>query len=397
MYDFFKKDGFGYIVPNGTIFITDCPKDMEHLEIPSQIDGIPVTALYQSALDYTINTLFITLPEGMVEIGEEAFAHSGVKEVSLPSSLKLIKKYAFKDCPNLKQISLPDHVTIQTPLFSGCRSLEEINVTIDNDIFLSIDGVLFTKEDMKLVTYPQGKLDSEYTVPGETSAILPGAFMGNCFLETLTFPDKMHDIFAYAFSNCSNLQSVSLSNSIKNIGDYAFAQCGIKKIVLPESIDTIGEYAFANCVQLETADVLATNVAIKEGTFANCLSLKKISFPNPLKSIGSRAFMKCVSLHDVVFPVVDNSTIAKETFRGCSSLQEVFISEGIEKIAVGAFADSGLKTIHLPSSLKKVERAFDNCPYLETILFNGSRDKWKDIIFEMDEPALAHVNIVFAE
>lgn len=397
MYDFFKKDGFGYIVPNGTVFITDCPKDMEHLEIPSQIDGIPVTALYQSALDYTINTLFITLPEGMVEIGEEAFAHSGVKEVSLPSSLKLIKKYAFKDCPNLKRISLPDHVTIQTPLFSGCRSLEEINVSADNDTFLSIDGVLFTKEDMRLVTYPQGRMSLEYKIPDETVAVLPGASMGNCFLETLTFPDKLCDVFAYAFSGCKNLKSVLLNDDIKNIGDFAFAQCGIESIDILQNTDMVGEYAFANCVQLKKVNILAENVTIKEGVFANCLSMEKVTFLNPLKYIGRRAFMKCVSLRDIVFPAVGNLEVAEETFRGCSGLQEVSISEGIEKIAVGAFADSGLKTIHLPSSLKKVERAFDNCPYLETILYNGSSDKWKEIVFEANEPVLSHVNVIYVE
>lgn len=397
LYDFFQKDGFGYIIPNGTVYITDCPKDLERLEIPSQIDGVPVTALYQSALDYTINTLFIALPEGMVEIGEEAFAHSGVKEVNLPSSLKLIKKYAFKDCADLKKIDLPDHAAIQTPLFSGCRNLEEINVTTDNDVFLSIDGVLFTKEDMKLVTYPQGKLDSEYTVPGETSAILPGAFMGNCFLEALTFPNKMHDIFAYAFSSCSNLHSVSLSNSTKNIGDFAFAQCGIKTLEFPENIDIIGEYAFANCAQLKTANILAANAIIKEGAFANCLSLEKILFRNPLKSIGSRAFMKCVSLHDVVFPTVDNSLVAKETFRGCSSLQEVFISEGIEEIAAGAFADSSLRTIHLPCSIRKIQDAFDGCPNFETILYSGNQTEWKRIDFEDIETYLRRVKVIFTK
>lgn len=397
MYDFFKKDGFGYIVPNGTIFITDCPKDMEHLEIPSQIDGIPVTALYQSALDYTINTSSITLPEGMIQIGEEAFAHSGIREVSLPSSLKLIKKYAFKNCSNLKHITLPDHAAIQTPLFSGCRCLEEINVNADNDTFISIDGVLFTKEDLKLVTYPEGRMSSVYKIPDETTAVLPGASMGNCFLETLTFPDKLCDVFAYAFSGCKNLKSVLLNDDIKNIGDFAFAQCGIESIDIPQNTDMIGEYAFANCVQLKKVNILAENMTIKEGVFANCLSMETVTFLNPLKYIGRRAFMKCVSLRDIVFPAVGNFEVAEETFRGCSGLQEVFISEGIERIEEGAFADSGLKTIHLPSTLKKVERAFGNCPNLETILYNGSSGKWKDIIFEKDESALTHANVVFTE
>lgn len=397
MHDFFQKNGFGYIIPDGTIAITDCPKNFERLEIPSQIDGVPVTALYQSALDYTINTFSITLPEGIVQIGEEAFAHSGIREVSLPSSLKLIKKYAFKNCSNLKRITLPNHAAIQTPLFSGCRCLEEINVNADNDTFLSIDGVLFTKEDMRLVTYPQGRMSSEYKIPDETVAILPGASMENCFLETLTFPNKLYDVFAYAFSGCKNLKSVLLNDDIKNIGDFAFAQCGVKNIDIPQNADMVGEYAFANCVQLEKVNILAENLTIKEGAFANCLSIEKVTFLNPLKYIGRRVFMKCISLRDIVFPAVGNLEVAQETFRGCSELQEVVISEGIESIAEGAFADSGLKTIHLPSTLKKVGRAFSNCPNLETILYNGSRDEWENVIFEADETAMAHANIVFAK
>ena len=397
LYDFFQKDGFGYIIPNETVYITDCPKDLERLEIPSQIDGVPVTALYQSALDYTINTLFITLPEGMVEIGEEAFAHSGVKEVNLPSSLKLIKKYAFKDCADLKKIDLPDHAAIQTPLFSGCRSLEEINVTPSNDIFVSTDGVLFTKWDIKLVTYPQGKTDLTYAIPNETRAVFPAAFIDNCYLEAITFPNKLYDVFAYAFSGCVNLKSVSLNEDIKNIGDFAFAQSGIKSIDIPRGAEMIGEYAFANCVQLKKLNILAEDAAIKEGAFANCISMESAAFFNPLKYIGRRAFMKCVSLRDIVFPAVSSLEVAEETFRGCSALREVSVSEGIESIADGAFADSGLKTIRLPSTLRKVGRAFSNCHNLETILYNGSPDKWKEIFFETDESVLAHGNIVFTE
>lgn len=247
MYDFYQKDGFGYIIPNGTIFITDCPKNMKRLEIPSQIDGIPVTALYQSALDYTINTSYISLPEGIVEIGEEAFSHSGVEEIKLPSSLKLIKKYAFKDCSNLKEITLPDHTAIQIPLFMGCRSLNKINVSAESDIFVSIDGVLFTKDDMKLVEYPQGKKDAVYTLPKETTAIMPGAFMQNTFLETVILSNVLEDICAYAFAGCLNLRKIEFGNSVKNIGDFAFAQCAIEHIDMPKSIVQIGNNAFANC------------------------------------------------------------------------------------------------------------------------------------------------------
>jgi len=75
-----------------------------------------------------------------------------------------------------------------------------------------------------------------YKIPNEIVAILPGASMENNFLETLTFPDKLYDVFAYAFYGCKNLKSVLLNYDIKNIGDFAFAQCGIKNIDIPRKV-----------------------------------------------------------------------------------------------------------------------------------------------------------------
>ena len=107
----------------------------------------------------------VTVPDGITEIGESAFYGSTATKIILPETLEEIRSYAFGNCYNLKEITLPaslknleyyiddtcgDQVT-QAQVFFSNWNLQAINVADGNANYTSIDGVLFTADGKKLL------------------------------------------------------------------------------------------------------------------------------------------------------------------------------------------------------------------------------------------------------
>ena len=89
---------------------------------------------------------------------------------------------------------------------------------------------------------------------------------------------------------------------VKEIKNNAFLEClELESIVISESVTNIGEFAFQNCRGLVNVKILGDIQAIKGGTFDGCSSLKTISLPKSITSIGEYCFDGCVSLTDVYY------------------------------------------------------------------------------------------------
>ena len=71
---------------------------------------------------------------------------------------------------------------------------------------------------------------------------------GRCYTTDIVIPDGTTSIGNYAFSGCTNLESVTISNSVTTIGNQAFAHCtSLTSITIPNSVTVIGGMCFANC------------------------------------------------------------------------------------------------------------------------------------------------------
>ena len=203
-----------------------------------------------------------------------------------------------------------------------------------------------------------------YSVTG-----IVGYTFTNCNnLQSVTIPSSMTAIGNDAFNTCRSIKSVTIPNSVTSIGDWAFIDCNsLTSITIPNSVTTIGDHAFTRCSSLASIKIPNSVTRIEEAAFAECTSLESIEIPNGVTSIERNAFYGCESLTSVTIP---NSvtTIGERAFYGCSSLASVTILNSVTSIGIWAFYGcSSLTNITIPNSVTSIgESAFYGCSSLAT-------------------------------
>ncbi len=213
----------------GTITISAYTGPGGDVTIPGTLDGLPVTALGNSAFFQCYNLTNVTITNTVTYIGSGVFADcTNLTSITIPNSVTNIGAAAFANCIGLTNATLGTNVThIDTVAFEGCVRLTNITVDAQNQAYSSIDGALFDKNQTTLVTCPGGK-SGNYAIPGGVTSI------GD-----------------HAFFYCTNLTGVTIPNSVTNIGDYAFDDClGLTGIIIPNGVTNLGNYAFEVCLNL---------------------------------------------------------------------------------------------------------------------------------------------------
>lgn len=201
-----------------------------------------------------------------------------------------------------------------------------------------------------------------------------------------------------------NVAEVSLPDTLKEVGEYAFNSCEkLTEVVLPQSLERIGMLAFGNCTQLTEINIPSTVTEIGENVFQECKNLKKVSLQEGLKKIGRYAFYNCGELAEITIPgtveeigeraffICSQLTkieipgkvreIALGVFNQCANLKTVILNEGLETIGEYAFSQCGKITeIEIPKTVKKIEAsAFANCDKLEKVTLHEGLETIGDI------------------
>lgn len=201
--------------------------------------------------------------------------------VVLPSTLEEIDSYAcFLEG---SVVTIPSSVTqISRLTFDGCMSLSSIHVDNGNTKYKDVEGVLFTADGEELLCYPRAKTAATYNVPNGVKRIGNYAFQGRTELESVTLPESMEYIGEYAFSACPKLKNINLPNTITEISGAAFQNCEVlESIILPENLKNIGFYAFDGCIALTEINLPTSLEYLPYHVFVNC----------PLTKITSKIFM----------------------------------------------------------------------------------------------------------
>lgn len=195
------------------------------------------------------------------------------------------------------------------------------------------------------------------------SVLADDAFNGCKLLESVTLPESLKEIGKRVFADCATLSEVVLNDGLEYIGTEAFRSCyNLFEIHIPSSLENIGEGAFKDCINIEKfsgtavasdgrslldGDVLVAYAFSGQGRFS-------YEVPSSVVRIGDCAFYNCRNIQSISSHQGLQS-IGNEAFFGCGLLSSVEMARGVEKIGDKAFARCySLREITLPETVGKI-------------------------------------------
>ena len=411
----YVSGGYTYTLHDGKAEITRYNGTETEIDLPSTLDGFPVTKIGPSVFSGKKEIIKITLPDGLTEIGTKALRGTGIREITLPESLHTLGDYALTFCKSLEAIKVPD----------------------TNKAFTALDGVLYAKDMSRLLAYPAGRGAERFVLPSSVKAIAKSAFY-LCTLNEIILPENLERIDDEAFLGCVKLQKLDIPPSVTQLGKSAFEFCNeLKTLTLPSGITQISERAFAACGGLETVllpqgvtvigkqafydsdlafiDLPGSLREIGESAFGSCDNLTNIRIPKAVKTLGYKALIPCGQLQSIqvdvgndayssldgvlynkaqtsliTYPigkgedrfVVPEGVLVIEDFAlsGCF-LYEIVIPEGVTHIGKGALRESMfLTSLSLPKSVIHIgEGALNYCDKLQSISVSANNPAYASV------------------
>jgi len=328
----------------------------------------------------------------------------------------------------LTSVTIPANVTkIESGAIVG-GELESIEVDYENPIYESVDGVLYANGGATLVSSPakktsvavstkvteieqrafySGSLESIW-IYGNVSIIQSETFANCRHLREInmtmdgvnTMPSSVLIIEDSAFSNCESLQNISLNN-VRTIGMYAFSNTGLETINITEAVVNVADGAFIGCQNLRYFESENEFYPVEEGVLyekRSILSLKcypagktdeSLTIPAEADTISPWAFSGCSHLKNV--KILDQAEVSYAAFSECSSLEYVYMWDGVLYIDAMAFSGcSALKGFQANGLVGMGMLAFSETG-LESVVFPATLRVVMDAVF------MGCINMVSAE
>lgn len=306
------------------------------LEIPSEII---VSEERENAENG--NTEMVETTYTVVEIGDFAFSENkNLIEVKIPSTVANISYEAFYYCTELASVTLESGIKkIGNDAFCGCSKLRKIN-------------------------FPDGLQKIGRNAFYETGLV------------SVEFPDSVTEIGESAF-RFSRIRTAVLPQSLTKIEKLVFENSKLTTITIPDSVTTIGEFAFAFCSNLTEVRGGRGITDISNWAFSTCTSLSTIDLSGEIEHVGEDAFVSTAwydnlpegeaylgkVLYGYKGDMQENSSltvkagtscIAENAFKNQQNLVSIVLTEELKGIGEEAFFETGLKSLYIPASVKKI-------------------------------------------
>ena len=319
-----------------------------------------------------------------------------IGDVVLPDEVEFIDRQAFRGAMEMTRLTLNANVkSIGEAAFLLCSELHEITVPAENNNFMSIGGVVYSKDGKKLIVYPGGKTESHYTLPAIVDEVVPGALLttprikevaveeGNAHygimgkglvrladkamvyypnadfmnLEAepkLTIDSGIEIIGRYALAYIPALSAIELPLNLKKIEACAcMAAGGLSKISAPQgyensqlTLEEIADSAFFYNMSIEELPFIPTLKKIGNEAFARNYNLLAVNIPAECK-IGHKAFDFVMALNSIRCFGRTPSKIDNETFTNIMSIDDVVLEVPVECIDVYAAAEGWKNFINI--------------------------------------------------
>lgn len=413
---YLSSDGvYLYVVlPDGALCIVGYRGTSAHVVIPCAINGRTVTALGPKSFSDHQEIVNLAMPDSIRTIGRFAFNKcSSMTHVTLSKSLTHIESSLFSHCRSLRSIEIPPLIErIENRTFSDCplasihlgKGMKSVSRAVFKDSFLervsvdegnphlSTDGyALLTADGTKLIRIlvPRGRYEVPRgcrfigskafdSVPSLGEVVLPdtleriGRFaFANSGLRSIVIPGSVETVDEKAFYYCEKLKNVTLHEGLLRIGEQAFAHSGVIAAVLPGSLKELGHRAFFKshivfdgsnrtfaCSPENRSIACDGQGGLYYGeTFVELLSgVKRYEVAPGTNTIAAHAFQWNEDIQEVILPegILE---IGESAFRGCRNLTRLHLPKTLEYIAEKAFLDTGLITLRLSANVSHIGKA----------------------------------------
>lgn len=300
-------------------------------------------------LDLEENTDFLRISAHLTSISDETFRGcSALSELDI-TQLRVAGRRAFADCGGLTRVILSRFTAMGDEMFKGCSKLSELvytDVTSGDLGAITYDGVASPFAGCNITkitfsdsaTYASERADDVQVLYTDDKKTLVRVGQN---ATSFTVPATVTTIAANAFSGNSRLESVAFESgsSLLTIGNYAFADTGIKSITLPQTVKTLGTGAFSGNSSLEAVDLSATQIETLPDRAFYRSNLSRLSLPAGLGEIGAECFYGAkIAALDLTATQV--TKIGDRAFAECSALQNVSLGD-IAELGRAAFAVTG--------------------------------------------------------
>ena len=191
---------------------------------------------------------------------------SGIKAITIPSSVTLLGDGCFSYCSSLTSMTIPSSViSLGNYCFSGCSGLTSI------------------------------------TILSSVTSLGDGCFSDCSGLTSITIPNTVTSLGDYCFSGCSGLTSITIPSSVTSLGRCCFSGSGIKAITIPSSVTLLGDGCFSYCSSLTSITIPSSVTSLDSFCFSGCSGLISITIPSSVTSLGWHCFEDCQNLETVYF------------------------------------------------------------------------------------------------
>ncbi|MCH5154763.1 MAG: leucine-rich repeat protein [Clostridiales bacterium] len=298
-----------------------------------------VTTLSTRAFSGCVSMTEIVLPDGLVTIGQEVFAGTGLTEITIPDSVQSIARGAFNGCEGLQNITVPfvggsRVANMYLSYLFGAKS-----ATAGETVPLSLKSVTVTNSD----------------------AVANNAFYGCSGITNIVYHDGLTTIGNNSFFGCSSLVAIDLGQELVSVGGSAFNGCEkLTELVLPDTVSYVGYNALGGCNSLAHLTAPFVGETREDNTYLAYMFG------------GSASDYDLIPTSLVKVEITDCEFIGAQAFYG-TSVREIVLGDGVRYIYDEAFRNNRkLNVITLPKHLEYIGNyAFYGCYFLYEV-FNFS-------------------------